>query len=620
MEKLSGLVARFARTLNRKPYLRFFASVRLAIPLLLTLGGVVAAGTIIESRYNTDYARLLVYDAWWFRALLALLWINIFLSTVSRYPYQSRHTGFVIVHVGLLTLLIGGFITRAYGTDGQLRVAESAQSATVMLGDLSMELIDVQTDSAIRVPFTRSASHLAGSELNDLNERFNSKILVREYMPFAEVREGFSEADQNAAGPIAVGFMMKSQFFDVSEWLHSSERPEMHMGPATLRLVVTDGEPAVQKVVSVAKSKKKKGPVAASGAKLVVHDEKTGEILKQIPVTGLRAGLKLSESAILNSIHVYQHAVVVDNKLREGDNPGANPALEMEIKSMGKVVREVAYAKYPDFSLSQMRGEKSALGLKFEYQAGGESAPSMEMPDDEAHAAVMAPGSRSGNVIEFHVSRRNHDDIRVELYKNNERVMTQPIKPGESVTTPWMGIRLTLGAVKWGATSKTEVAVAALQPRSELPPSAVYVTPAGVSADQGFWLAEGQFKRVSIMGREYEVYFGHHAIELPFSLKLTEFKKVDYPGTETPMSFESEVRVNGQGSDVKISMNEPLKLDGYTIYQSSYDVRPGQPRASIFSVNRDPGRPMKYFGSLILALGIITFTLQRSRMAKRSAS
>ena len=88
---------------------------------------------------------------------------------------------------------------------------------------------------------------------------------------------------------------------------------------------------------------------------------------------------------------------------------------------------------------------------------------------------------------------------------------------------------------------------------------------------------------------------------------------MDYPGTETPLSFESRVKVNGQGQDVTISMNEPLKYAGYTIYQSSYDVRPGQPRTSIFSVNWDPGRPIKYLGGLILAIGIILFTVMRSR-------
>jgi hypothetical protein len=62
-----------------------------------------------------------------------------------------------------------------------------------------------------------------------------------------------------------------------------------------------------------------------------------------------------------------------------------------------------------------------------------------------------------------------------------------------------------------------------------------------------------------------------------------------------------------------ISMNEPLKVEGFTLYQASYIMNPGQPPVTVLSVNRDPGRPIKYLGSLILAFGFIIFTLMRSR-------
>jgi hypothetical protein len=53
------------------------------------------------------------------------------------------------------------------------------------------------------------------------------------------------------------------------------------------------------------------------------------------------------------------------------------------------------------------------------------------------------------------------------------------------------------------------------------------------------------------------------------------------------------------------------------LYQSSYELNPGQPPASIFSVNQDPGRSIKYTGSLILVLGIIIFTVARSSKFKK---
>ncbi len=58
-------------------------------------------------------------------------------------------------------------------------------------------------------------------------------------------------------------------------------------------------------------------------------------------------------------------------------------------------------------------------------------------------------------------------------------------------------------------------------------------------------------------------------------------------------------------SEQLISMNEPLKYKGLTIYQASFQEENGQPVASIFSVNQDPGRWVKYLGSLIMTIGIV---------------
>lgn len=602
---------KFANLLKRKPYLRFFASIQLAIPLLTILICVVATGTILESRYNSDYARLMIYDSTWFFALLVLLCINILLSTLSRYPYKRHQTGFVIVHIGLLTLMFGAFLTKSYGLDGQLRVEESGKTGTVLENDLTLDLIDVQADLALHAPLVRGSSNLTESSLDFLNDKFNSKIIVRQFVPFAEVRESFAEGDGTVGGPVALGFMMKSQFFDVSEWLQSADHPEMKMGPATVRLIVDSASQAKpnKAVQHFAKAKLR----GSKTAKLVVRDEGTDKLLGEFLVTDLKPGLKFGKGAVLVAVKTYQHAVVLSNHLAEGNDPGSNPALEMKIKSGNATIREVAYAKFPGFTLHQNKGK--SLGLKFVYQVAGGVTE-----EDETQAAAHEPGSRQGNVIEFHVAPQGGDSVRVELYKNDQQVLSQTVVSGESIVTPWMGIKITVGALKRNANSRTEILPATIQPRSDLPPSAIYLTTAGTSKDQGFWLVEGQFKRVNILGRDYEVYYGRRTRELPFKINLIEFTKTDYPGTETPMSFASRIKVDGGGEDIVVSMNEPLKLKGYTLYQSSYDIRPGQARASIFSVNNDPGRAVKYAGSIILALGIITFTLMRSRVYQNRAA
>ncbi len=86
------------------------------------------------------------------------------------------------------------------------------------------------------------------------------------------------------------------------------------------------------------------------------------------------------------------------------------------------------------------------------------------------------------------------------------------------------------------------------------------------------------------------------------------------------MEYASQVTVQSKDSDQKItsqliSMNEPMKYAGYTFYQASFekDEKTGEPVASVFSVNRDPGRWIKYFGSIILSVGIVWLFYQRRK-------
>jgi hypothetical protein len=176
-----------------------------------------------------------------------------------------------------------------------------------------------------------------------------------------------------------------------------------------------------------------------------------------------------------------------------------------------------------------------------------------------------------------------------------------------------MGMELYLASIAVGSQATYEVR--AVRPKAgskTLPSSAVLVRPAG--SDKPIWLTQGDVKSVQIGGRPAQIVFSNQTLTLPFTLHLQKFTKMDYPGTETPYSYESLVRDESSQKETLISMNEPLKLKDYTLYQASFSMTPGEPPTSVLSVNRDPGRWIKYLGSLVLSLGIIIFTLMKSRV------
>jgi hypothetical protein len=107
--------------------------------------------------------------------------------------------------------------------------------------------------------------------------------------------------------------------------------------------------------------------------------------------------------------------------------------------------------------------------------------------------------------------------------------------------------------------------------------------------------------------RHYYFFLRLKRILLPLQLKLLDFKKTVYPGSEIPKSFTSRVEIESGGlrREALISMNRPLRFRGYTFYQSSYgeDVQRGA--NSTFAVVKNAGRWLPYISSALIFLGLV---------------
>ena len=92
---------------------------------------------------------------------------------------------------------------------------------------------------------------------------------------------------------------------------------------------------------------------------------------------------------------------------------------------------------------------------------------------------------------------------------------------------------------------------------------------------------------------------------LPFSIQLTDFKKIDYPGTNKASDFQSEFTVNDNDITwpASIQMNQPYRYKGFTIYQSSFDEIEGK-EISVFNIVDNKGRFFPYISSLIILIGL----------------
>lgn len=91
-----------------------------------------------------------------------------------------------------------------------------------------------------------------------------------------------------------------------------------------------------------------------------------------------------------------------------------------------------------------------------------------------------------------------------------------------------------------------------------------------------------------------------------FSLTLLEFVHEKHPGTDIPKAFSSRIRIQNPSTQedrqVLVSMNQPLRYDGYTFYQSSFSE---DERSSILQVVKNPGWGIPYLGIGLVSLGLI---------------
>lgn len=114
---------------------------------------------------------------------------------------------------------------------------------------------------------------------------------------------------------------------------------------------------------------------------------------------------------------------------------------------------------------------------------------------------------------------------------------------------------------------------------------------------------------VTVDGRKWAIDLRKVRKNLPFRITLDEFHHEFHPGTQMAKVFRSVVTKTENGVDqkVRIEMNEPLRDEGYTLYQSSWgpqNAAPGAPLFSGFSVVKNPADQWPLISTCIIVLGL----------------
>ncbi len=221
---------------------RFLCSLKLAVIVIVSLGTIAAIGTVMESKYDMITAQKLVYHSPYMYFVMILLCVNLIAVAVDRLPWKKKHTGFVIVHAGIVILIVGSYVTRKIGVDGTLSfdIGETSRNVQTNETDLivyklkdlesSEKIFSQDVDFLVNSPKKKPVKILFGTGESD-------QIEVIDYMPYAKRDFTIQESNLMTDGP-ALRFQLQNPFVNMIEWIvqSGSQPAKLDLGPAQVVL------------------------------------------------------------------------------------------------------------------------------------------------------------------------------------------------------------------------------------------------------------------------------------------------------------------------------------------------------------------------------------------------
>ena len=570
-------------------------SLDLAILLLLSLAGVCAVATFLESGFSARVARAYVYQAPWFNVWLLLLALNLTCSAATRWPWERRHAGFVITHAGILVLLAGALLGRSKGFEGSVDLLKGAPPSREILLDrprLTVEspatgqLFSTPFDPEVRPPQPDRPRllPLPGSEVRLVVDGFTRRS-----------HENAVLTPDSATGQPGLTLELTGPFgpdpIPASLTLGSFPRLDL-------------GNLAVLEFKSTLAEETEKRP-AYRETQMVLAQDPSHPIVHN--TAGISSGYRFfvgsrnpegpMELEILRpngSGEVYRLSEILERTLIDPDGTQVLAARYWP----NLVLRDGQPATNGD------RPDNPAVLVMLEGSVADPTAPAK---------LLLAPGAVPGTV-------------RFRGQSGTEEPVTGEVRVGEKFSPGWRGWSARL--VSWEPSARVETVTAPLpvsDPRPGRP--AIHArlrTPSGQEGPPR-WIASGTSAILQTEGAASRIGFGLELQPLPFTVRLDEFAVPRDPGTDEPANFLASVTFAEEKQNLEVpaqlQMNQPATFPpgiwpqvtglSYKFSQAGWD--PQNLNRTTLQVLYDPGWILKWSGSLLVVAGIFSMFYLRNQ-------
>ncbi len=166
-------------------------SLWLMVTLFILMAAAMGVATFIEHDSGSNTARILIYNSWWFEGLMLLFIVNFF-SNIKRYALTYRtKLPVLLVHLSLVLIILGAFISRYYGFEGLMSIREGQRTREMLIDKAHLNVtIEKPVDNklikqSLSKPLLLS-QHTPRQNSFSIETHVNNQKIEIEYLKFIE--------------------------------------------------------------------------------------------------------------------------------------------------------------------------------------------------------------------------------------------------------------------------------------------------------------------------------------------------------------------------------------------------------------------------------------------------
>jgi len=568
-------------------------SLQLALILLSTIAIAIAIATFYESSFSAKIAQAYIYKAPWFIFWLGILCINLFAVTLTRWPWEKKHTGFIVTHYGIILLLIGAVVGSQTGFEGNVTLHKDAQPINRITTSRSILQVESPADGAMYVmPFDAELLRptekrpksvpVPGSDIVIMTDAYSGNLITKPVL----------QASANPTARTGIDLEFTSAMLNQSSEMPLVLRPDGGMeedffGMATVALLPSLPDRSPQQISETHMVFEKFAPVVQAAS-----DLRTG-----ISVVLGDAGRKITLRSPDGVSASYETQAVIGKSLPLGSAS----------------VRVESY--WPDFKMEN-GFPKSISDLP--------NNPAVLVRIDGPHSVSGAEAGASDRPM-FELAPNADGSVQYQLSRRGISYASGRIGVGETIPLGWSDWSAKLTQMF----PKAEIASIS-EPGQEdvegIPGFRAWLRGPDGTNGEARWVESGSIPNLVLGDTIVRIGYGLELKPVDFTIRLKNFEVPRFEGTETPANFiatvEFQDRATGKTKEDIARMNKPASwpggivahLTGFNYKFSQAEWNPDDLGETTLQVLYDPGWLLKWTGSLAICAGIfIMFYIRPKR-------